>query len=107
MRLVHEPLLKRRGQARFADPRLAGDQYDAAFAERGLPPAPAEQLEFLIAPDEPGCGRAQGLKTADDAAFARHQPDVLRLGKASERLRPKVLELKQAPELTTGRLGDD
>ena len=40
VRLALDALRQCRGQARLADPRLAGDQHHTTFAELCLPPAP-------------------------------------------------------------------
>jgi hypothetical protein len=43
------------GQARFADPGLAGDQHHPPFAELRLLPAPQQQVELFVAADQ-RCG---------------------------------------------------
>src|SRR6185437_3184188 len=43
---------KCRRQPRLADTRLAGDQHHPSFAAYCLLPSPAQQLDFLVAPDE-------------------------------------------------------
>ena len=52
MRLGLEPLQQRSREARLADARLAGDQHDAPFAGLGLLPAPHQQIELLVSPEQ-------------------------------------------------------
>src|SRR5205814_290395 len=90
MRLAFDMRRKCRRQPRLADARLAGNQHNTSFAAFCLLPAPLEQLDFLVAPDERRLPRAQGLEPAHLAAFAQHPPGALRLGKAGKLLRPEV-----------------
>ena len=84
--LVLHALFERRGQARFADAGLAGEQHDPAFAAGDLLPAAKQKLHLLLAPDQRRQhGVAQRLKAAGDAAFAQDFPGADRLGEAFER----------------------
>ena len=107
VRLALDALRQRRGQARLADARLARDQHHPPLAGLRLLPAPQQQIELLVAPDERRRLRAQRLEAAQDAAFADHAPGALRLGKAGERLRPEILEFEQRADLPPRALGDD
>src|SRR6516225_5652726 len=95
------------GQARFADPRLAGDQHHPPLAGLRLLPAPRQEVELLVAADQ-WCGsRTQGLEAARDPALADHAPGRLWLGKTGERLGPEILDLEQGADLSPGALGND
>src|SRR5712692_3318797 len=78
MRVGLDVLRERDGQPRLADPRLAGDQHDARLASLRLIPAPQQQIELLVAPDEGGRLGAQRLEAADDPALAQNAPRRLR-----------------------------
>ena len=65
VRLASEVSSKCRRKPRFADPGLAGEQHDLAFAGLGPRPAPQQQFEFFFAPDKRGqAARVQRLKAA-------------------------------------------
>jgi hypothetical protein len=107
VRLGLDALRQRRGQARLADPRLAGDQHYPPFAGLRLLPAPHQEVELLVAADQ-WCGpRTQCLKAADDPALADHTPGTLWLGKTSKRLGPEILDLEQGADLSPGAVGYD
>jgi hypothetical protein len=72
VRLGAQPLEQGLGEARLADPRLARDQHDAALAALGLPPAPLQHRQLLVAADEWGGSRAQRLEAALGPAFAQY-----------------------------------
>src|SRR5215472_11169889 len=107
MRLGLDALRQRGGQARFADPGLAGDQYHPPFAELCLLPAPRQEVELLVAADQRRGPRAQCLEAADDPALADHTPGTLWLGKTGERLGPEILDLEQRADLAQGAVGND
>src|SRR5262249_37186509 len=73
-----------------------------SFAAFCLLPAPPQQLDFLVAPDERRLPRAQGLEPAHLAAFAQYPPGALRLGKAGKLLQPEGFQIKQLAHLPTG-----
>src|ERR1700727_2877873 len=88
MRFVLELVFERRGEARFADARLAGQQHDAAFALLDLQPAPPQQLDLLVAADQRGKAySAQGLEAAGDGALAQHPKSADRFCKTLQRRR--------------------
>src|SRR5215472_3785124 len=107
VRLGLDMLRQCRGQARLADPRLAGDQHHSPFAGLCLLPAPRQEVELLVAADQRCGSRTQCLKAADDPALADHTPGTLRLAKTRERLEPEILDLEQRPNLSPGAVGDD
>src|SRR5215472_14476685 len=98
MRLGLDALRQRGGQARFADPGLAGDQYHPPFAELCLLPAPRQEVELLVAADQRRGPRAQCLEAADDPALADHTPGTLWL---------EILDLEQRADLAQGAVGND
>ena len=81
VRRTRQFLEKRGGQAGLADAGLARDQHDLPLVAFGLPPAPAEQFDVLLAGDERRCPRTQGLEPAQHAAAAQHLSDPLPPGK--------------------------
>ena len=52
VRLAREPLLERAVMPRLADARLAREQHDLTLAAPGSLPAPEQQLDLLLAPDQ-------------------------------------------------------
>jgi hypothetical protein len=107
VRLALDMCRQCRGQARLADPGLAGDQHHPTFARLGLLPAPRQEVELLVAADQRCGSRTQCLEPADDLALAEHTPGVLRLGKTGERLGPQILDLEQRADLSPGAVGND
>jgi hypothetical protein len=107
VRLALDALRQRRGQARFADARLAGDQHHPPFAELRLLPAPQHQVELFVAADQWSGPRTQCLKTADDLALADHTPGTLWLGKPRKRLGAEILDLEQGADLSPGAVGNN
>src|SRR6516165_2635719 len=107
MRLGLDMLRHGRGQARFTDARLAGDQHHPSLAQLRLLPAPRQEVELLVAADERRGPRTQCLKAADDPALADHTPGTLWLAKTGERLRPEILQLEQHADLSPGAVGND
>jgi hypothetical protein len=66
-RLIGKSLHERGGEARFADPGLAGKENDLAFAALCRRPAPRQQFAFFFAPDESGqVGGMQRLEVVRD-----------------------------------------
>src|SRR5215471_11334853 len=64
VRLALDALRQHRSDARLADPRLARKQHDAALAGFCLLPAPQQQVELFVAPDEWRRLRPQCLEAA-------------------------------------------
>ena len=86
MRLAGEPLQERARQSRLADAGLTDQQQDPAFALLGLTPAAAQQLQFLLAPDQRGQpDLVLRVKPAFDRTLGQHLPGADRFVKASER----------------------
>jgi hypothetical protein len=95
VRLVLKLLAKLAHQARLADPGLAGEQHDLAFAIPRLPPAAQEQRNLLLAANQRR--QARGLARLEAPlrpAFARNPPGRKRLGKALEPLWAEVSKLE-------------
>ena len=68
VRLASETFQKRGREPRFADAGLAGEQHHLTFASLCPRPAPQQQFEFFLTPDELGqAARVQSL----EAAFRR------------------------------------
>src|SRR5215472_13166417 len=98
---------QRRGQARLANPWLAGDQHHPPLAALRPLPAPRQEVELLVAADQRCDPRTQCLKAADDPAVADNTPGTLWLGKTGERLETKILDLEQRADLSPGAVGND
>ena len=84
VRLACKPLLERSGDARLADARLAGKQYNLTLAALGSLPAPEQQLDLLLAPNQRRLA-AQGVQRLEavlDRAFAEDTPGRHWFGKA-------------------------
>jgi len=97
MRLAGEPLQERAGQSRLADAGLTDQQQDPAFALLGLTPAAAQQLQFLLAPDQRGQpDLVLRVKPAFDRALGQHLPGADRFVKASERYAAKLAVVEVA-----------
>jgi hypothetical protein len=91
-----------------SDAGLAVQQHHLAFGGNRPLPAAQQQLYFLLAPDKRRQGRAaQCLEPADDSAFADDAPRALGFGKAGERLRPEIVEIKQGADLPARILSND
>jgi hypothetical protein len=73
----------------------ARDQHHPPLAGFRLLPAPKQQIELFVAPDQWRPFRAQRLEAAEDAAFADDPPGALWFGKPGESLRPEILDLEQ------------
>ena len=81
MRLAADSLFQRRGNARLADARLAGDQHDLAASRLGARPAPQQQSKLFIAANQRGqCRSPQRLEPALANIFAQYLPAAGRLG---------------------------
>ena len=81
MRLGVQAILQRRGDARLADAGFARDQHDLAVARLGARPAAQQQVDLLVAPDQPGQRRsAQCLEPARDGTRPQHLPGRHRPG---------------------------
>jgi hypothetical protein len=92
-----QPGAKLLDQPRLADARLADDQRQLAFAGTRALPAPAEQIELLLAADE----RRQRPRAAPPAAAARAHDAIegKRFRHALEVMRASVLRDEQACDL--------
>src|SRR5271168_371437 len=96
MRLDLEESFQLRDDARLADSGLAGDQYDLAVARLGTQPTPQEEVDFLVAADQPGKRRsAQRLEPAGDDARMQHLPSRHRRGDALDLDGAEVAVLEQ------------
>ena len=97
VRRLAEPGVKLLDQPRLAEARLADDQHELTLALARALPAPAEQIEFLLAPDE----RRQRARAAASAAAARANDAIERdrLRYALEFVRAAVLGDEQPGDL--------
>ena len=84
MRRLAEPQAKLLDEARLADAGLADNQRELALASHRPLPAPAQEVELLLAPDE----RSKGAGAEAPAAARAHDAkEVDRLGDALELMR--------------------
>ena len=107
MRLLPEPLLERREQPRLADPRLAGEEHHPALAAPGLPPAPQQQVDLLLAADQRRQGR--GVERLEPARRRADAEDAVRADRRGEALgldRAQVGALEQVADEPARGLGD-
>src|SRR6202030_1459981 len=105
VRLAFEALAQRRAQPRFADARLARQQYDLPLTRIGALPAAQQQVQLLLAPDQRRqVAAAQRLEAAFDRAWPQYLPDRNRLGEACKADRPKVAVLEKAAGEAMGGL---
>src|SRR6516164_107977 len=82
---------QRSDDPRFADTSFAGDQYDLVVASLGARPSAQQQLDFLVAADEPGeCRSAQCLEPARNVPRQQYPPDPHRLGDALDLNRAEI-----------------
>ena len=104
MRRFAKPGAKLFDEPGLADARLADDQHELSFARADAVPAPGENDELLLAPDEgrenPGAGPAAAAAYAHDA-IERH-----RRRHALELMRALVLGNEQPGDLPLHRRSD-
>ena len=67
----------------------------------------ASSSSSFLTTDKRRFPRAQRLEAADLAALAHHSPGALRLAKAGEWLRPKILQIEQPTDLPACRFAND
>src|SRR4029077_12299912 len=94
MRLRAKALLHCLRDPRLPDTRLTRDQDDRAVARFRLRPAPHQQLDLLLAPDQQRPRAAQRLETALHRAWPQRRPGAYRLRDAFDFLDPEVLHLE-------------
>jgi hypothetical protein len=103
-----EALLQCRGDPRLAEAGLARDQHDLAVAGLGARPAAQEQVDFLVAADQPGqCRSAQCLEPARDDARTQHLPSRHRPGDALHLDGAKIADLEEIADQPARARGDD
>ncbi len=84
MVLVLDPLAEGGEQARLAHTRLGADQHDLRLARLGPEPAALQHLKLLLASDQRGLGRAEGLEPAHAFVDRQHPERLLRALEALE-----------------------
>src|SRR5690349_5638517 len=72
--LVLDPLLHGRNEPRFSEPGLAGNHDDPAAPSLGLLPAPLQQFQYFVTPNERRLAGAKRLEPTLDRRFAEHRP---------------------------------
>src|SRR5919202_1095841 len=109
MRFAFHALLQDRRKPGLADARLAGNEYDTAFALPYLPPAPEQQFDLLLAADQRGqSGRVERLEPTLDLSLAKDPSDLDRSGQALEIDKAQIAALEQtACELARERVDHD
>jgi hypothetical protein len=108
MRLGVETLRQCRGDARLADTRFAGDQHDLAFAGRGARPAAQQQIDLLVAADQPGQRRsAQCLEPARDDTRTQRLPRRHRRGDALDLYSAEIAVFEEIADQPACARGDD
>ena len=104
MRLLSEPLLERRRQSRFADPRLARKQRRMPVTGLCSGPESVELSHLFFPSDQRRVGGAQRLETAQAAPLVQHPPRAPR--RVAWLLRPGILEREECADLSPCALGD-
>jgi hypothetical protein len=108
VRLGGEVFQQRSCEPRFPDAGLAGEQHDLAFTRLCSLPAPKQQFEFFIPPDENGqTGRVQRLETAFRGTRPQRREGPLRTNAPEIILNPEIFEIEQIGEKFSGAAGDD
>ena len=107
VRPAFEPLAQRRGQPRFADARLARQQYHLPLARRGALPAAQQLVQFLLASDERRQrAGAQRLEPAFDRARPQRLPDRQRRREALDLDRAEIAQFEEIANEPPGALCD-
>jgi hypothetical protein len=108
VRLVRDLLGEPGGKARFADPRLAGDQHDLPLAGPG-PALKLQQLRALgLATDEAGEPRGmRGLEPALALRNPQRRPGFDRLGEALDRVLSEIAQAESIADESPRRRGQD
>src|SRR6516165_1338762 len=107
MRLGVNALLQCGGDPRLAEARFPRDQYDLAVPHLGARPAPQQQLNLLVAANEPGQRRsAQGLEPAGDDTRTQDLPGRHRRGDALDFDGPEIAVLEEVAG-QSARTGSD
>src|SRR6516164_1491140 len=108
MRLAAEAPFQRRGDAGLADAGLAGDQHDLTVSRLGAHPAPQQQVDFLLTPDQRGQGRAaQRLEAARDGARTQYLPSRHRRGDALDLDAAEIAALEEIADQPARARGDN
>src|SRR5215472_13056012 len=108
MRLVLQPLLESRKQARFPDPRLARQQYYLTVSCFRPAPTPPQQFEFVLTANKRRqCRRSQCLETVIDTARAKHLPDLHRFSETFKPRCAQIAKLEQLAEQAASAHGND
>ena len=108
MRLGLEALRQCRGDARLADAGFAGDQHDLAVSRLGARPAAQQQVDLLVAANQPGQRRsAQRLEPARDGARTQYLPGRHRRGDALDLDGAEIAVLEEIADQPARARGDD
>ena len=103
MRRPSEPQAKLLNEARLADAGLADHERELPHACRRALPAPAQEVEFLLTPDE----RSEHAGSKRRAPLARTiRKERRRLRRAFQRMRAAILGDKQARDQPMNTTGD-
>ena len=108
VRLAREPLQERSGDARLANARLARKQYNLTLAALGSLPAPEQQFDLLLAPNQRRLAArgVQRLEAVLDRAFTEDTPGRYWFGKALHLDCTEVLVLEETAGEAVRSLGD-
>ena len=93
---------------RLAETGFAADQHDLAVARLGARPTAQQQVDLLVAADEPAqCRPAHCLEPARDEARAQHAPDRHRLGDTFDLDRAEIAVFEKVADQPARACGDD
>ena len=108
MRFGVHAILQRRGEARLADAGFARDQHDLAIAGLGTHPAAQQQVDLLVAPDQPGQRRsAQCLEAARDGTRTQYLPGRHRRGNTLDLDGAEIANLEEIADQPARARGDN
>src|SRR5215831_655820 len=98
MRLGVQAFFKCRGDARLAEARLAGDQYDLAVARLDACPPAQQQVDLFVAANQRGQFRSvQCLEATGDDTLTQHLPMAYCLGVPVIFKKTKTTAMKKFP----------
>ena len=108
MRFAGDGFLQRLDGARFADPGLANQRHDLAFAATRETPAVEYQPHFVSAADERNAAAAAArCKARHHRRFADYSPGLHRASETFQVVRASGLKLEQSAEQILRHLADE
>ena len=108
MGLVIKAFFHGRGDPGLAEAGFARNQHDLAISPLGACPTAQQQVDLLVASNQPGqCRPAQRLEPARDGAWAQHLPGRHRRREALQRDRAEIAVFEEIADQPPRAGGDD